>query len=87
MIEDAAQAHGAAYRGRRVARLGDCAGFSLNGSKNLSAGESGRFVTDDDDAFVAARRLAIFGEDTPPTGPGQYRRVLVARRWLEIQGP
>ena len=73
VIEDAAQAHGAIYRGRRVGALGDCAGFSLNGSKNLSAGEGGLFVTDDDDAFVAARRLAIFGEDTPPTGPGQYR--------------
>ena len=73
VIEDAAQAHGAVYRGTRTGALGDCAGFSLNGSKNLSAGEGGLFVTDDDDAFVAARRLAIFGEDTPPTGPGQYR--------------
>jgi dTDP-4-amino-4,6-dideoxygalactose transaminase len=73
VIEDAAQAHGAIYRGRRAGALGDCAGFSLNGSKHLSAGEGGLFVTDDDDAFLAARRLAIFGEDTPPTGPGQYR--------------
>lgn len=73
VIEDAAQAHGAIYRGRRAGALGDCAGFSLNGSKHLSAGEGGLFVADDDDAFLAARRLAIFGEDTPPTGPGQYR--------------
>ena len=73
VIEDAAQAHGAVYRGTRTGALGDCAGFSLNGSKGLSAGEGGLFVTDDEASFLTARRLAIFGEDTPPTGPGQYR--------------
>jgi perosamine synthetase len=73
LIEDAAQAHGATYRGAMAGVLADCAGFSLNGSKNLSAGEGGLFVTGDEEAFVAARRLAIFGEDTPPTGPGRYR--------------
>jgi perosamine synthetase len=73
VIEDAAQAHGAVYHGAKTGALGDCAGFSLNGSKGLSAGEGGLFVTDDEEAFVTARRLAIFGEDTPPTGPGQYR--------------
>jgi perosamine synthetase len=73
LLEDPAQAHGAAYRGAKAGALGDCAGFSLNGSKNLSAGEGGLFVTHDEDAFLAARRLAIFGEDTPPTGPGRYR--------------
>jgi len=73
VVEDAAQAHGAEYRGARVGSLGDAAAFSLNGSKHLSAGEGGLFVTDDEEALVTARRLAIFGEDTPPTGPGRYR--------------
>jgi perosamine synthetase len=73
VIEDAAQAHGALYRGVPVGRLGHASAFSLNGSKLLAAGEGGLFVTNDEQAALAARRLAIFGEDTPPTGPGQYR--------------
>jgi perosamine synthetase len=73
LVEDAAQAHGATYGGAMTGTLGHLAGFSLNGSKGLPAGEGGLLTTDDEEAFVAARRLAIFGEDTPPLGPGQYR--------------
>ena len=73
VIEDAAQSHGALYREQKTGTLADCAGFSLNATKNLSGGEGGLFVTDDEDAFVAARRLSIFGEDVPPVGPGEFR--------------
>jgi perosamine synthetase len=73
VIEDAAQAHGALYRGVRVGSLAEAAAFSLNGSKHLAAGEGGLFVTSEEEALVAARRLAIFGEDTPPLGTGRYR--------------
>lgn len=73
LIEDAAQAHGSTYHGRKAGTLGDSAAFSLNGAKNLSAGEGGLFVTNDPDVFTAARRLAIFGEDTPRPKPGEVR--------------
>jgi perosamine synthetase len=66
VIEDVAQAHGGVYRGQKVGTIGACAGTSLNQSKNLSAGEGGLFVTDDDELHKAARRLTVFGEDLVP---------------------
>jgi len=51
IIEDAAEAHGALYKGRRVGSLGDLATFSFYGNKILTTGEGGMVVTDD-------RRLA-----------------------------
>ncbi len=48
LVEDAAQAHGAAWRGRRVGAIGDVGSFSFQSSKNLNCGEGGAVVTDDD---------------------------------------
>ncbi len=73
VIEDAAQSHGATYQGARTGGLADAAGFSLNATKNLSGGEGGLYVTNDEDAYAAARRLSVFGEDVPPLRPGEFR--------------
>jgi dTDP-4-amino-4,6-dideoxygalactose transaminase len=56
IIEDAAQAHGAAYRGRRAGQFGPTM-FSLYATKNLMTGEGG-FATTDDDGV--ADRLRLF---------------------------
>jgi dTDP-4-amino-4,6-dideoxygalactose transaminase len=74
VIEDAAQSHGATYRGVKTGALADCAGFSLNATKNLSGGEGGLFVTDDATQIAVARRLSVFGEDVNPTVVGEFRR-------------
>ncbi len=66
VIEDNAQAHGIRYKGRIAGSIGDAAGSSLNASKNFASGEGGLFTTDDEDAFIAARRLTVVGEDLVP---------------------
>jgi dTDP-4-amino-4,6-dideoxygalactose transaminase len=63
VIEDAAQAHGAACGGRRVGALGDGGGFSLQSSKNLAAGEGGLFVTNDRAFAEEANSIRNFGQD------------------------
>lgn len=63
IIEDACQAHGAEYRGRRVGSLGDFAAFSFYPSKNLGAcGEGGAVTTDREDGAKQIRRLRDHGQ-------------------------
>ena len=47
LIEDAAQAHAAAWKGRKVGAIGDLGTFSFQASKNLNAGEGGFIASDD----------------------------------------
>jgi len=49
VIEDAAQAHAAEWKGTKVGALGHCGTFSFQASKNLNAGEGGAIVTNRDD--------------------------------------
>jgi len=56
VVEDAAEAHGAEVRGRRVGSLGTCATFSFFGNKIVTTGEGG-MVTTDDDTLAAKLRL------------------------------
>ncbi len=62
LIEDAAQAAGAEYKGKKAGTLGDIAAFSLNQTKNFQAGEGGLFVTDDKEYWLRADMVRMFGE-------------------------
>ncbi len=63
VIEDAAQAHGAEYQGRKSGSLGDAGCFSFYPSKNLGAfGEGGAVTTDDDDLAQTLRVLRNHGQ-------------------------
>jgi len=62
VIEDAAQAHGAEYKGQRTGTLGDIACYSFYPSKNLGAyGDGGAVVTDDDGLADKVRLLRHHG--------------------------
>jgi dTDP-4-amino-4,6-dideoxygalactose transaminase len=64
VIEDACQAHGAAYRGRPVGSLGDAAAFSFYPGKNLGAyGEGGMVVTNNPAIASEIRMLRDWGQD------------------------
>lgn len=57
VVEDAAQAHAAAYAGRPVGALGDLAGFSFYATKNMTTGEGGMVVAKDADTAHRVRLL------------------------------
>jgi dTDP-4-amino-4,6-dideoxygalactose transaminase len=62
VIEDAAQAHGARYKGRRAGSLGHAAGWSFYPGKNLGAvGDAGAVTTDDPDLADRVRVLRNYG--------------------------
>jgi dTDP-4-amino-4,6-dideoxygalactose transaminase len=64
VIEDAAQAHGARYRGKMCGTLGHAAAFSFYPGKNLGAFSDGGAITTDDDAVArTARMLRNYGSE------------------------
>ena len=61
IVEDAAEAIGSEYRGRKAGTLGDVAAFSFHGSKTFTTGEGGMLVTDDDALHARAMQLRDHG--------------------------
>jgi perosamine synthetase len=57
VVEDAAEAHGARYKGRRVGGLGDAACFSFYGNKIITTGEGGMITTNNEEIAGLARNL------------------------------
>jgi perosamine synthetase len=74
VIEDAAEAHGAEYKGRRVGGIGRCGTFSFYGNKIITTGEGGMVVTNDD---ALAEQLRLY------RGQGQDPK---RRYWFPVVG-
>ncbi len=83
VIEDAAQAHGARWRGRSVGTLGALGCFSFQSAKTLSTGEGGALLTDDDELARRARLAMNLGECGPDGRPSLEARELGTGSALE----
>jgi len=63
IIEDAAQAHGAKYKNRMAGTFGDTAAFSMYATKNMTTGEGGMVVTNDDKKAAEIRKFINHGSE------------------------
>ena len=61
IIEDAAHAHGGEYKGKKLGSIGDAGCFSFQSSKNLTSGEGGMIVTDDEELYNMMNSLRNVG--------------------------
>jgi len=76
IVEDAAQAHGAEFRGRRCGSMGRLAGFSFYPGKNLGAfGDAGAVTTDDEHLATFLRQVRTYGERR------KYEHVVKGGNW------
>ncbi|HPD29114.1 MAG TPA: DegT/DnrJ/EryC1/StrS family aminotransferase [Phycisphaerae bacterium] len=85
VIEDAAHAHAAEYKGRRAGSIGHMGTFSFQSSKNLTAGEGGFITTNDPALAEACREIHNCGRRE---GHAWYEHFVIAAnfRLSEIQG-
>jgi len=78
IIEDAAEALGAEYKGRRAGSFGDIGVFSFHGSKTLTTGEGGMLVTDREDLF---NRIQILRDHGRQPGDRMFWNTEVAYKY------
>ena len=83
VLEDAAEAHGAVYRGRIAGTLGDIATFSFFGNKIISTGEGGMVLTNDES--LSARLRLLKGQGMDPNRRYWFPMVGYNYRMTNIQ--
>ena len=76
VVEDAAEALGSIYKGKRAGSIGDFGVFSFHGTKTITTGEGGMFVTNRNDLFETVQTLNNHGRNSK--NPKQF--------WCEMVG-
>ena len=85
VIEDAAEGLGSVYHGRRAGSMGSFGAFSFHGSKTITTGEGGMFVTNDPDLYETVLTLSNHGrvfDRRSVRYPGDRRRG--RRTWFGL---
>jgi len=77
IIDDSCEALGAEYKGRKIGQFGDAAAFSFYPNKQITTGEGGILVTDDDEIVRLCRSMRNQGRDEMSAAPkvSQFRRL------------
>jgi len=78
IIEDAAEALGAEYKGRRAGSFGDTGVFSFHGSKTVTSGEGGMLVTDREDLY---KRIQVLRDHGRQPGDRMFWNTEVAYKY------
>ena len=90
ILEDCAQANGATYRGKKVGTFGEFGMFSLQLNKNMTAGEGGLLLTDDESlyhkAFSGHDMSLLWNGDQPSDPPDNVLTWANGRRMSELCG-
>ena len=75
-------------RGRKVGSFGELAAFSLNSSKNLTGGEGGLLVMDDDEYHMRAKMLRMFGDEIDDeTKLRKYNASILGYQYRNLEMP
>lgn len=89
VLEDCAQCNGGSFKGRKVGTFGKVGIFSLQINKNVTAGEGGLLVTDDDGLYTrlaAAHDIGVPWKDNLPDETGEVYIWGQGRRMGELAG-
>jgi len=73
VINDAAQAHMATYKGRPIVEIADITSYSLENSKHITTGEGGMVVTNDEDLALKMRKFGCLGYRAVKSADGRVR--------------
>lgn len=77
VIEDCAQAPGAKYKGKPVGTIGDCGIFSFTENKNITSGEGGMLITNNEHIAEIARLVRNHGEAIIAGQPRTYKSTIL----------